>query len=92
MVEKVAIILAILASFGCGLMPVYRRAQPDYLKAANMLLYGGSKKMIQSDWGQPDKTEVLEDGVETWTYKNRQDGRTFIFYFNKKGKLIGSNI
>lgn len=84
------IMLAALALSGCGLIPAYRRAQPDYLKAANVVLYGGSKRVVRSDWGEPDKTELLEDGTEMWTYNDRQDGRTFIFYFNKKGKLIGA--
>lgn len=57
-----------------------------------MLLYGGSKNMVRSDWGEPDKKETLEDGTEAWTYNNRQDGRTFIFYFDRKGKLTGAKI
>ncbi len=57
-----------------------------------MLLYDGSKSLVETDWGSPSKTEVQEDGTEAWTYENRQDGRTFIFYFDKKGKLIGAHI
>lgn len=44
--------------------------------------------MVRFDWGEPDKKETLEDGVETWTYNNRQDGRTFVFYFDKNGRLV----
>lgn len=90
--KKIIIMISILTLYGCGLMPAYRRSQPDFLKASNMLLYGGSKNMVRSDWGEPDKKETLEDGTEAWTYNNRQDGRTFIFYFDRKGKLTGANI
>jgi len=90
--RKIIITLIIFTFCGCGLVPAYRRSQPDFQKAANMLLSGGSKNMVRSDWGEPDKKEILEDGVEAWTYNNRQDGRTFIFYFDKKGRLIRAKI
>lgn len=88
----IIIILSFYIISGCGLVPAYRRSQSDFQKASNMLLYGGSRNMVRSDWGEPDKKETLEDGREAWTYKNRQDGRTFIFYFDQKGKLTGANI
>ena len=86
------IIIIILTLYGCGLVPAYRRSQPDFQKASNMLLYGGSKNMVRSDWGEPDNVQTMGDGTEAWAYNNRQDGRTFIFYFDKKGKLLGAKI
>ncbi len=86
------LILTILAFSGCGLIPAYRRAQPDYMKTSHMMISGGSRRMVKSDWGEPAKKDVLQDGNEVWTYENRQDGKTFIFYFDKSGRLIQSQI
>ena len=86
--KKTLIILIIFSLAGCGLIPAYRRAQSDYTKTSSMLLYGGSKRMVKSDWGEPDEKTLLENGCEIWTYKNRDDGKTFVHYFDKKGRLV----
>ena len=85
--KKIIIILIVASLTGCGLIPAYRRAQSDYSKTSYMLMAGGSKGMVKSDWGAPDRITVLEHGIEIWTYENRENGKTFIFYFNERGRF-----
>ena len=90
--RTIALFFAVIFVSGCGLIPAYRRAQSDYLKTSHMMLYGGSKGMVKSDWGEPTQKVTFEDGSEAWIYENREDGKTFIFYFDKGGRLIRSQI
>lgn len=81
------LILLVMTLNGCGLVPAYIRSQPDSLKVSNMMLYGGSKRMVKSDFGEPDSI-LTEDNIEIWTYHNREDGRSIEFYFDERGKII----
>lgn len=89
--HKLFLIFICLITAGCGLIPGAGRLYPDYHKASHYALYGASKTRVKMDWGQPD--EVLNaDGLETWIYHNRQDGKTFKFNFDKQGRLVFTNI
>jgi hypothetical protein len=55
------------------------------------MLSGSSQARVQADWGAPDKILYAETG-EIWVYENRQDGKTFQFHFDGKGRLLSSRI
>ena len=57
-----------------------------------MMIFGGSKSRVRTDWGVPAKMEAQLDGTEVWTYESRQNGKTFVFYFDQRGKLIETSI
>lgn len=90
---KKLLFLIILAVFmyGCGIIPGGGRLFSDYHKASHYAVSGASKTKVKLDWGKPDEVIELDDG-EIWIYHDRQDGKTFKFNFDKKGKLILTNI
>ncbi|HRZ39864.1 MAG TPA: hypothetical protein P5246_02540 [Candidatus Omnitrophota bacterium] len=63
----------------------------DYQKTSQYMVSGASQTRVKFDWGKPD--EIVEaDSGESWVYRNRQDDKTFRFNFDKRGRLISSNI
>lgn len=52
-----------------------------------MALYGGPKSRVRSDLGVPDE-KCEENGLEIWTYYNREGGRTVEVFFDERGRLI----
>jgi len=73
---------------GCGLLPRGGGMVSDTQMAAGYILYGGcSKGRLKYDFGKPDEIQKTDE-TEIWIYHNRQEGRTFKFHFDKKGKLI----
>jgi hypothetical protein len=80
--------MALALVSGCMSSARYRKSQPDYQKAADMMVHGGNKHMVESDWGVPDGKKTLAGGSEIWRYENRPDGKNYVFYFGVDGKLI----
>ena len=87
----VSFVVIFLAVSGCGIIPGGGRLFSDYHKASHYAVRGASQARVKMDWGKPDKVFQI-DGGETWIYYDRQDGKTFKFTFDKKGKLILTNI
>jgi hypothetical protein len=88
---RFALIFVCVMANGCGLIPGGGRFFSDYHKTSQYVVSGASKTRVRMDWGKPD--EIVEtDEKETLIYFNRQDGKTFKFVFDKKGKLVLTNI
>ena len=91
MIRQVGFILICVLITGCGLIPGAGRLYSDYHKASYYAISGASKTRVKMDWGNPD--EILKSyDLETWVYYDRQDGKTFKFNFDKKGRLVSTNI
>ena len=81
------IFLLVLLVNSCGVIPGGGRFYSDSENVANYSIYGASSAKVRGDFGKPDKIEKTQSG-ETWTYSNREGGKTYRFRFDPDGKFL----